>query len=774
MAVVAWNGDSVPEHRASVPENSRPVPRNGGPFPVIFGKNPVFRPPKPANGGAVPADGQTVGRDDGTVPANGRTVGGNGETVGENGGAVPRDSGAVGGDGGTVPGNGATVPRNGGTVGGNGGAVGWNGGSVGAAFSAVLGDLRAGAKRIRPRPPVRVVASGLVPNGNLHTVRAMKRIGLVLVGFVLLSGWAAAAADFGAGYAAVIASKGGTNDAQRLHQLFALDWDYQMDESPESATHYGYPGHNHRWSDVSLDAIARRKRELQRPLAVLRSIDRAALSGTDPLSYDLFKREVERAMEGARYPEELFAVSPLHGVQQGPANLLALMPAAKVADYENIVARLRGFSTVVDQNIALLREGLKRGITPPAITLRDVPQQAKNQVADDPIKSPMLKAFTQFPKEIAAPDRERLRAAAVSAYRDVVRPAYERLHKFLGEEYVPKCRTTVGLGALPDGKAWYAFRARTYTTTSLTPREIHELGGREVRRIRAEMDTVIAKTGFKGSFDQFLEFLRTDKQFYFERGTELIAAYRDICKRADVELPKLFGKLPRLPYGVQPVPGFSEKSQTTAYYQPGSPRVGRAGIYFANTYALNTRPKWEMEALSLHEAVPGHHLQIALAQELDGLPEFRRHGHFTAFVEGWGLYSESLGEEMGFYQDPYMKFGQLTYEMWRAIRLVVDTGLHELGWSRQQAIDFFLKNASKNAHDITVEVDRYLNWPGQALAYKIGELKLKELRADATRELGERFDVRAFHDEVLGAGALPLDLLEARIKAWVAERKRAR
>jgi uncharacterized protein (DUF885 family) len=327
---------------------------------------------------------------------------------------------------------------------------------------------------------------------------------------------------------------------------------------------------------------------------------------------------------------------------------------------------------------------------------------------------------------------------------------------------------------LPDGRAWYAYNARVTTTTTMTPQQIHELGLSEVKRILGEMDKVIAAVGFKGSFGEFMDFLRKDPRFFYTNADDLLRGYRDICKRADPELARLFGKLPRLPYGVLAVPAYAEKSQTTGYYQGGSLEAGRPGYYFANTYALDTRPKWEMEALTLHEAVPGHHLQIALAQEMENIPDFRKRGHYTAFVEGWGLYAESLGTEMGFYKDPYMNFGRLVYEMWRAIRLVVDTGIHDLGWSRQQAIDYFLANASKNEHDVTVEVDRYIVWPGQALAYKIGELKIKELRAYATKELGDKFDMRQFHDQVLGSASVPLDILETRIKEWVAERQRAK
>jgi uncharacterized protein (DUF885 family) len=285
------------------------------------------------------------------------------------------------------------------------------------------------------------------------------------------------------------------------------------------------------------------------------------------------------------------------------------------------------------------------------------------------------------------------------------------------------------------------------------------------------MDRVRASTGFTGDFSAFMDFLRTDDRFFFADAGSLVAAYRDIAKRADPELARLFGHLPRLPYGVRPVPAYAERSQTTAYYEPGSPAAGRPGYFYANTYDLRSRPRWEMEALTLHEAVPGHHLQLALAQELEGVPEFRKHGFHTAYIEGWGLYAESLGTEMGFYTDPYSRFGQLTYEVWRAIRLVVDTGMHALGWAREEAIRYFEQNAGKAAHDIVVEIDRYIVWPGQALAYKIGELKIKELRAAAAAALGGRFDVRGFHDEVLGGGALPLDILEARIQAWIERRR---
>jgi uncharacterized protein (DUF885 family) len=561
------------------------------------------------------------------------------------------------------------------------------------------------------------------------------------------------------------------SDTERLHKLFADDWQWVLREYPEFATHTGYPGRNDLWTDWSLEAIERRKAHPRENLEILRSIDRSKLSDADKLNYDLFLKNTQLEIEGQRFKSEYLPLNQLNGVQQSVPRMIALMPTFTVKDYENIIARLNGVPKLVEQNIVLLKKGLEAGLTPPKITLRDVPQQVQNQIVDDPAKSPMMRPFTRFPDTIPASERERLRRQAMEAISEKVVPAYQKLYDFLVQTYIPAARESIALTDLPDGEAWYAYRVRRSTTTNLTPQQIHEIGLSEVKRIRAEMEKVIAETGFKGSFAEFIEFLRTDPQFYFDDAQSLLMTYRDIAKRVDPELVKLFGKLPRLPYGVIPVPSYSAKSQTTAYYQSGSLRAGRPGYFYANTYNLKTRPKWEMEALTLHEAVPGHHLQIALAQELEGVPEFRKYGGYTAFVEGWGLYAESLGEEMGFYTDPYSKFGQLTYQMWRAVRLVVDTGMHALGWSRQQAIDFFKENSSKPEHDIIVEIDRYIVWPGQALAYKIGELKIKELRAYATSELGEAFDIRAFHDELLGNGSLPLDILEAHMKEWVAKEK---
>jgi uncharacterized protein (DUF885 family) len=565
----------------------------------------------------------------------------------------------------------------------------------------------------------------------------------------------------------------GLDAAARLHAFFEVYFDYAMLEFPEYATYIGHPTGHDRWTDNSLAAIERRKGETVRALAALRAIPRAELAGEDRLNFDLVEDSLARSVEGDRFPGEVLAISQLGGVQQNVSQLLSMMPTGSVRQYEDILARLRGVPARIDETLALLAEGLAAGITPPRITLRDVPQQVLNLLPDEPQASPLLRPFARFPESIPATEQERLRGEAVRVYTESVAPAFRRLHAYLVETYLPAARETIAMTTLPDGRDWYAYRVRQMTTTDYTPERIHEIGLSEVARIGAEMDRVIAASGFAGSFAEFTEFLRTDPRFYYDDSGELLRSYRDISKRADAALPRLFGHLPRLPYGVEAVPAYAEKSQTTAYYMPGSIEAGRPGTFFANTYALDTRPKWEMEALTLHEAVPGHHLQIAIAQEQKDLPWFRRFGGYTAYIEGWGLYAESLGEEMGFYQDPYAKFGQLTYEIWRAIRLVVDTGMHALGWSRERAIEFFTANSGKSGHDIVVEVDRYIVNPGQALAYKLGELKLKELRAYAAAELGERFDVRAFHDAVLLPGALPLSVLETRVREWVEERKAA-
>ena len=562
-----------------------------------------------------------------------------------------------------------------------------------------------------------------------------------------------------------------TSDEQ-FRKLLDDEWQWQLKEFPTLATSIGDNRYNDRMVDNSDEAIEARRAHARELVTRIRAVERARLTPANQLNYDLFLREAEEEVAGQRFRSDYIQITQRGGIYSQLANLVRQVPLANARDYDNFLKRLEQTPRLVDQSIARMRKGLAAGVTPPRVTLRDAAELINNHIKDDPTESPIYQQLSaNVPASISAEDQRRIAERARSVVATSVIPAFRKLHKFFVEEYYPKTRETIGLSAVPNGKEWYEYLVRLYTTSDMTADQIHELGLSEVKRIRAEMEAVKASTGFTGSLADFFTFLRTDPRFFYTDKEALLTGYRDIAKRIDPELPKLFGVLPRLPYGVQPVPAYAEKTQTTAYYNDGSLEAGRPGIFYANTYNLAARPKWEMEALTIHEAVPGHHLQISIAQELPDVPEFRRFGGYTAFIEGWGLYTESLGPELGLYKDPYSKFGQLTYEMWRAVRLVVDTGMHAKGWSRQRAIDYFKENAGKTEHDIVVEIDRYINSPGQALAYKIGELKFKELRAHATKVLGDKFDIRRFHDVVLGAGALPLSIVDARVRKWVAEEK---
>jgi uncharacterized protein (DUF885 family) len=570
------------------------------------------------------------------------------------------------------------------------------------------------------------------------------------------------------------------NDSTRLKQFFDEDWKYWLAAYPEFATSVGAPGYNDRWTDESPDAVAARAAHVQAALQKLASIDRSALNPEDQLSYDLYQRALAGAAEGYRFHYEpdpfasvsqsslLRPVDQMDGPQEALLQIIALMPAEHADDYENIVKRLRAVPTAVDQTIAQMQEGLKQHNTPPRIVMRDVPKQVTDQIVDDPDQSPLLDAFHHFPDTISTADQQRLHEEARAAYRDNFVPAFRKLHDFLVNDYIPHCVDTIAIGDLPDGAANYAYNVRWHTTTDLTAQQIHQIGLDEVKRIQGQMQQVMTETGFHGTMQEFFHFLESDPQFFFTKPDDLLMAYRDLDKRIDPQLTLIIGTLPRLTYGVQAVPLAIAPSQTSAYYQPGSPQAGRPGWFYVNTYDLPHRPRWEMESLALHESVPGHHLQLSLQAEMKGLPDFRTQIEYTAYVEGWALYCETMGSELGLYTDPYQKFGQLANEMWRAVRLVVDTGIHSEGWTRDQAIQYFHDNTSISEHNATVEVDRYIVWPGQALGYKIGQMEIRRLRTEAEQQLGARFDERAFHDAVLGEGALPMDILATRIHAWIA------
>ena len=567
-------------------------------------------------------------------------------------------------------------------------------------------------------------------------------------------------------------SPSSTAPAKALHAFFDSEWEYEMEQSPTRASALGDRRYNDRWDDDSLDAIRKREEHAKDALQRLGKMDRAKLSPADQLNYDLFKKDLETDIAGFKFRRYLLPINQRGGIQTAD-ELSEQLRFENLKDYEDWIARLRSFPAAMEQNMALMREGVKERIMWPRIVLERIPAQIDKQIVPDPEESPFFKPLKKFPDSIPAADRERLAKAAREAIDDGVIPAFEKLKSYIESEYLPAAYDQVGLWQMPNGAEFYAYLAKRYTTTDLTPEVIHQRGLSEVARIRSEMESIMKKVGFTGTLPEFFNKLRTDPQFFYKTPEELLEAYRAMAKRIDPNLVKVFKTMPRMPYGVTPIPDKIAPDTTTAYYNGPAADGSRAGNYYVNLYKPETRPKWEMMALSLHEAVPGHHFQIALAQELGEIPKFRRYGGYTAFVEGWGLYAESLGEDMDLYDDPYAKFGQLTYEMWRAVRLVVDTGMHQMKWDRQRAITFFLENAAKSENDIVNEIDRYISMPGQALAYKIGELKIKELRERSRREIGGDFDVREFHDTVLLSGAVPLDILERNVNAWIAEKKKA-
>ncbi|MEJ2523214.1 MAG: DUF885 family protein, partial [Gammaproteobacteria bacterium] len=500
------------------------------------------------------------------------------------------------------------------------------------------------------------------------------------------------------------------------------------------------------------------------------AIDPAYLATQGRLSREMYRKELQSRLNHYRYQRYLIPLNQRGGPHTAyeTAERLRFNTAR---DYEDWIARMEAFGPYVDQTIALLKKGLRSDVMHPHVIAERIADQISAQAATPAADSPWLSPFREMPESLPPEVADDLRARGLAAVETVIRPAYARFDQFFRGTYLAQSRDTVGVWDQPEGLAYYEARARHFTTTDLTPAEIHDIGLSEVARIRAEMEAIREQVGFEGDLEAFFQHLRTDPQFYFDTPEALFEAYLATSKRVDPALVKLFGKMPRMPYGVRPIPEAIAPDTTTAYYSRPAADGSRAGYYYVNLYRPEVRPKYEIEALTIHEAVPGHHFQIALAMEIDGLPAFRRYGGVTAFVEGWALYAESLGPELGMYTDPYSKFGQLTYEMWRAVRLVVDTGIHAMKWDRQRAIDYFRANAAKTEADIVNEIDRYIAWPGQALAYKIGELKIKELRARATAALGENFDIRAFHDLVLSNGAIPLDSLEQLVDEWIVARQ---
>ena len=557
---------------------------------------------------------------------------------------------------------------------------------------------------------------------------------------------------------------------ESLEAVISNHWDWVLEQYPEYRREYGDMSGNQSWTDLSADVLERRNEDTKAFIDDLDRIDPASLTETAQLNQRMLKTSLQEEVESYESGLHLIALNMRSGPQHR-YTMVERLPMATETDYVDWLARLENLPAQLAQYQALLQAGVDRERTQARIIIERVPNQLDALIVGNPEDSPFWGVFETMPASISPESAAELKSSARAIIADQLTPAYADFKRFIEEEYLPKTRVRPGIGTLPGGKAVYAMLARHFTTTDMTPEEIHNIGLSEVARIRGEMEEVIEEVGFDGDINAFNDFLRTDPQFYYETAEELLEGYQAVSKRLDPELVKLFGKLPRMPYGVRPIAPELAPDTTTAFYMRPALDGSRPGWYYVNLYKPEVRPKYEMEVLSVHESVPGHHLQIALAQEIEGLPEFRRNSSVTAFIEGWGLYSERLGYDMGLYKDPYSRYGQLIYDMWRAVRLVVDTGIHYFGWSRQEAIDYFKDNAAKTEADIINEIDRYIGWPGQALAYKIGQLKMLELRAKAEDELGDRFDIRAFHDELLGAGAIPLDALENRMNQWIVAEK---
>lgn len=556
------------------------------------------------------------------------------------------------------------------------------------------------------------------------------------------------------------------SQSEALHQVFADERAFSFRENPVLATRQGVHAYDDRLGGVTPADQRRRAEANSAFLARIGEIDRTALSSQDRINYDLFRSMIETRVRMARYEEWRLPLNSDSGFYSGILQLHESHAPRTARDYETYIARLNDVPRFFAENIANMRQGVRDGFTLPREIMPGLQGAIDGMRFARAEDLPLWRPFVNFPASVPESERARLAEAGRAALEQSVIPAFDNFRNFFTSEYAPRARRTIGAQALPNGRAYYADLVRDFTTLpNANVRDIHNTGLAEVARIRAEMEQTIKEVGFEGSFADFTHFLRTDPQFYPTSAEQLLREAAWITRELDAQMPNFFGRIPRTPYTVRAVPAHIAPNYTTGRYSSGG--RGQAGQYWVNTYALEVRPLYVLPALTAHEAAPGHHTQIALARELENVPEFRRTFSATAFSEGWGLYAERLADEMGVYHTPYQRFGRLTYEMWRACRLVVDTGMHAMGWSRQRALDYMTANTSLTAHEIRTEIDRYIGWPGQALAYKIGELKIVELRARAEAALGDRFDIRAFHDAVLENGALTLPMLEQRIDAYI-------
>jgi len=567
-------------------------------------------------------------------------------------------------------------------------------------------------------------------------------------------------------------AQNGSSASRQLQGLFADEWEFEMKEYPLFATSTGDNRFNDKLPSVSEADAIRQNQQNIRFLDQLAAIDRSKLAPPEVLDYDIFKRRREDGRKWFEFQTYLMPVSQMGGFHTSFAELPDNVPLNNVKDYENYIARLNGFAFYAQQHIDLMRIGIQRGYVVPRVVLTGIEQSIQAHIVNEPNDSLLFKPFKKFPKIIDQAERRRLTEAGRKAISQSVVPGYKAFLKFMVDEYMPAARQDIAASSLPNGRAFYEHCVRSETTLDVTPQQVHDVGLAEVNRIKAEMNKLITERGFENDMNGFEKFLNAGELLSPATPQQLLKEVSFVAKKTDGELPMLFKTLPRMPFGIKEVPDYLAPKTAMAYYMAPSGDGTRAGFFYINTHDLQRQRLYMLTALSLHETVPGHHLQIALQQELKDVPNFRRFSHFTAYVEGWALYAEGLGLEMNMYDDPNSDFGRLTLEMWRACRLVVDTGIHYFGWSREQAIDFMAENTMIPRQEIQVEVDRYIVWPGQALAYKMGELKIRELRNLAEKQLGEKFDVREFHDCILGNGAVPLDILENNVKAWIRQKEK--
>ena len=555
------------------------------------------------------------------------------------------------------------------------------------------------------------------------------------------------------------------NQDNKFEAFLEDQWNSDLADSPVFASNLGIKKYNTKISSNSISQFNTNKNKEKLKLKKLQSFNIDDLNQDNKLNYKLAELGILNSIKRMEYPSYYMQLNQRGGVQSYYETGDRLVFSSK-QDYEDWLVRLKAYALNIDNALVNNKKGLELGYSQPKLVTRGVTAQIKAIIDADMDNHPYLKVFINADETILTKsDKEDLISRATTLVRTKINPSYNNLYKFLVEDYLPNSRDSIGISDVPNGKEWYETLANYHTTTDLTPDEIHNIGLKEIKRIRSEMESIISDLEWDGDFASFLNYLRTSPRFYYDNPEDLFNAYLIMSKTIDPLLPKIFKVFPRAPYGVKPIPAESAPFTTTAYYN--SPSKGKPGYFYANLYKPQSRPKYEIPVLTVHEAVPGHHFQISIAQELEGVPTFRKYQSFTAFVEGWGLYSEELGDFMGLYDDPYDKFGQLTYDMWRAIRLVVDTGMHYKGWTRDASINLFLENTAKAQLDIENEVDRYIAWPGQALAYKIGQLKILELRTKAEKTLGDDFDIKDFHHEVLKRGSLPLNMLEDYINQWI-------